>query len=99
MANGNREFELVCQLLKLDLPQAQRYPLLPPPSAVISRRLALAWRFLPIVDHHRRMALTANEAVSWSVPTLTHPTLALMSSTPYGTARRSFRSMKSWTLQ
>jgi hypothetical protein len=46
---------------------------------VIIRRLALAWRFLPIVDHHRRMALTANEAVSWSVPTLTHPTLALMS--------------------
>ena len=26
MANGNREFELVCQLLKLDLPQAHAVP-------------------------------------------------------------------------
>src|SRR5215468_11742757 len=27
MANGNREFELVCQLLKLDLPQAHAVPI------------------------------------------------------------------------
>src|SRR5437660_4728606 len=56
-----------------------RYPLLPPPSALIMRRLALGWRLLPIVRHHRRIALTAKLAVSWSVPTLTHPILFVMS--------------------
>jgi hypothetical protein len=56
-----------------------RYPLLPPPSAVIISRSAAGWRFRPIVRHHRRIALTAKLAVSWSVPTLTHPTLLVMS--------------------
>jgi hypothetical protein len=33
--------------------------------------------------------------VSWSVPTLTQPTLLVMSYTPYGTARLSLGSIKS----
>src|SRR3979411_1918203 len=52
-----------------------RYPLLPPPSALIISRVASGWRCFPIVRHHRRIALTAKLAVSWSVPMLTQPTL------------------------
>src|SRR5467141_390174 len=49
-----------------------REPLLPPPSAVISNRVASGYRARPTVLHHWRMLLTANAAVSWSTPT--HPT-------------------------
>src|SRR5467141_2041318 len=49
-----------------------REPLLPPPSAVISNRVASGYRARPTVRHHWRMLLTANAAVSWSTPT--HPT-------------------------
>src|SRR6202140_1806814 len=51
----------------------RRDPLLPPPSAVISRRLACGDFSLPLACHQRLMVSTANDAVSLSTPTLTHP--------------------------
>ena len=53
-----------------------RLPLEPPPSAVIISRSAVGYRWQPIVSCQRRMALTANSAVSWSMPTLTQPVSA-----------------------
>src|SRR5262245_21867824 len=47
--------------------------------------------------HHNRIAFTANSAVSWSIPTLTHPSLFARSYTPYGIALPSAGSRKSWT--
>ena len=44
------------------------------------------------------MVFTAKAAVSWSVPTDTHPALVPTSYTPYGLALPSSVSMKSWTL-
>src|ERR1700677_4122818 len=52
-----------------------RYPLEPPPSALISRRVALGAGIFPALRHQVLMVLTANAAVSWSVPTDTHPVL------------------------
>jgi hypothetical protein len=60
----------------------ERWLLPPPPSAVISSSLARAKRSWPISFHHRRMLLTANWAVSWSIPTLTQPWLCSISYTP-----------------
>jgi hypothetical protein len=60
----HREFELIGQLLQLDLPQTHTVAV---PAIAVGRDhqpFGLAWRYLPIVDHQRRMALTANEAVS-----------------------------------
>ena len=51
----------------------KREPLLPPPSAVISNRLAFGYKRWPSLRHQPRMEATANVAVSWSVPTLTNP--------------------------
>src|SRR5688572_25639560 len=51
----------------------ERELLLPPPSAVIKRLFALGNRRRPISLHQRLMLLAANWAVSWSIPTLTHP--------------------------
>src|ERR1035438_9446699 len=56
-----------------------REPLLPPPSAVISRLVAFGYACCPIDRHQRRMLSTANSAVSWSTPTLTQPVLRPMS--------------------
>src|SRR5882762_6164549 len=53
-----------------------REPLLPPPSAVISNRVASGYRARPRLRHHWRMLFTAKAAVSWSTPTLTHPIFA-----------------------
>src|SRR5437667_890549 len=44
-----------------------RLPLLPPPSAVISIRLALGYRKRPIHRHQRRIDSTANSAVSFII--------------------------------
>ena len=41
-----------------------RLPFEPPPSAVISNRLASGYATLPILSHHRRNVSTANTAVS-----------------------------------
>ena len=41
-----------------------RLPFEPPPSAVISNRLASEYATLPILSHHRRSVSTANTAVS-----------------------------------
>ena len=60
----------------------QRELLLPPPSAVIRSCRALGNRVCPIFFHQRRMASAANRAVSWSMPTLTHPWLWVRSYTP-----------------
>jgi hypothetical protein len=51
----------------------------PPASAVTSSRRAAGYSLLPAAFHQRRMDSTANAAVSWSVPTLTHPALAVTS--------------------
>ena len=50
-----------------------RDPLLPPPSAAISSCWACGYFSWPIAYHQRRMVSTANDAVSWSTPTPTHP--------------------------
>jgi hypothetical protein len=55
-----------------------RYPFEPPPSAVISSRVAPGQAWRPALSHQVRIVLTANWAVSWSVPTFTHPELAAM---------------------
>ena len=44
-----------------------REPLEPPPSAVIIRRLACGYCSRPITSNQRRIELTANCAVSWSM--------------------------------
>ena len=75
-----------------------RYPLEPPPSALIIRRVASGCRVFPICCHQVAMVFTAKAAVSWSVPTDTHPVLVPTSYTPYGLALPSSVSMKSWTL-
>ena len=59
-----------------------RYPLEPPPSAVISSRRAAGQAAWPALAHQPRIVATANAAVSWSVPTFTHPAFAAMSYTP-----------------
>src|SRR5713226_1187559 len=59
-----------------------RYPLLPPPAAQISKRSARGYRGDPIDRHHRRILSAAKVAVSWSVPTLTQPRSCPMSYTP-----------------
>src|ERR1019366_6825314 len=56
----------------------------PPPSAQISNRVASGQAGWPAVCHQVRIVWTANAAVSWSVPTLTHPASAAMSYTPVG---------------
>src|SRR3989304_6000116 len=61
-----------------------RAPLLPPESAVISSTRACGYARRPIVRHHRRMLLTANAAVSWSMPMLTHPAFLVKSATRDG---------------
>src|SRR6266852_7100343 len=58
-----------------------RTPLLPPASAVINNCSAAGYAFRPIQRHHRRTLSTANEAVSWSTPTLTHPSFRVSSYT------------------
>src|SRR5262245_58611947 len=63
-----------------------RLPLDPPQSAVISNRSAPGYRSRPTLYHQARIALTANAAVSWSTPTLTNPSSAPTSYTPYGMA-------------
>src|ERR1035441_193423 len=55
-----------------------RLPLLPPPSAVIISFLARGNRPAPISRHHRRTLAVAKRAVSWSIPTLTQPSLREM---------------------
>src|SRR5271157_3489831 len=75
-----------------------RYPLEPPPSALIIRRVALGCSVFPASRHQVAMVFTAKAAVSWSEPTDTHPMLAPTSWTPYGLALPSVGSMKSWTL-
>ena len=52
-----------------------REPLLPPPSALISSRLAVGYCSCPTSVHQRRMLSTAKAAVSWSMPTFTQPAL------------------------
>src|SRR5215203_1268797 len=64
-----------------------REPLLPPPSAVITSRLAPGSRTWPISCHQRRIVCTAKAAVSWSIPTLTQPAWAARSEMPYGPAQ------------
>src|SRR6478735_12248733 len=59
-----------------------RDPLEPPPSAQISSREAFEWRGLPTCCHQVAMVFTANDAVSWSVPTDIHPVLFATSYTP-----------------
>src|SRR3974377_2553321 len=56
-----------------------RYPLEPPPSALIITRGAGGYMGFPTSRHQVAMVLTANSAVSWSGPTDTHPVLAPMS--------------------
>ena len=56
-----------------------RYPLEPPPSAVISSLAAPGQASWPALSHHVRIVWTANWAVSWSVPTATQPEFAPMS--------------------
>ena len=58
MANSNRDFKLIRQFLELNLPKAHAVAVAASASAVINSRLALWCRFLPIVDHQRRIALT-----------------------------------------
>src|SRR4030065_688848 len=60
----------------------RRAPLLPPESAVITSVRARGYARRPIVRHQRRMLLTANAAVSWSIPTLTQPAFLVKSYTP-----------------
>jgi hypothetical protein len=57
----------------------RRLPLEPPLSAVISSWSASGWACRPRVFHQFRRVFTANAAVSWSVPTLTHPVLVTRS--------------------
>jgi hypothetical protein len=59
-----------------------RYPLDPPPSAVISSRRAPGQAAWPALSHQVAIVATAKAAVSWSVPTLTQPELPAMSYTP-----------------
>src|SRR5664280_3100098 len=56
-----------------------REPLEPPPPALTSRPVAVGYRSAPTLVHQRSMVATANCAVSWSVPTDTHPASAAMS--------------------
>src|SRR5271157_2541530 len=53
--------------------RCERYPLLPPLSAQISKPFAFGYRLFPIHLHHWRILSTANSAVSPSIPTVTHP--------------------------
>src|SRR6266702_3312273 len=66
-----------------------REPLLPPPSALMSSRLAWGYWDCPTLFHQRRRLSTAKAAVSWSMPTLTQPALRPWSYTPYGVTRIS----------
>src|SRR5262249_39314854 len=56
-----------------------RTPLLPPPSAVIRIPRARGNRAAPIPCHQRRIVAAAKYAVSWVIPTLTHPWLFVTS--------------------
>src|SRR5271157_1328292 len=51
--------------------------LLLPPSAVINNSVAPAYAFTPNFSHQRRTVPVANSGVSWSIPTLTQPSLAV----------------------
>src|ERR1700761_3242790 len=61
----------------------ERGPLEPPASAVISNWTHLGKRRQPMRLHQRRMLLTANSAVSWSIPTLTQPSEEVIDSVGY----------------
>lgn len=50
-----------------------------------------------MTSHHRRIGRNANVAVSWSIPTLAHPSLRLRSYTPSGVAFPFWGMRKSWT--
>ena len=70
---------------QLGLPKpepASRLPLDPPESALISTLVASGQSVVPTAFHRRRIDSTANWPVSASVPTFTHPVLAVTSSTP-----------------
>jgi len=82
VADHDVEAQFVGQLLQFAFPQPHPRALLPPPSAVISNRVAFGYRAHPTLSRHWRMLLTAKAAVSWSTPPLTHPALAARSSTP-----------------
>ncbi len=56
-----------------------RGPFEPPASAVASRRFASGYAWRPIRSHQRRTVSAANDAVSWSTPTLTQPLFAVKS--------------------
>src|SRR5262252_6697786 len=76
MAYRYMQPRLIGEPLQLCLPQPRTGTLLPPPSAVMSSSLARGYMAAPIWRHHARIVATANAAVSWSTPTLTHPRLA-----------------------
>src|SRR2546421_11575813 len=65
----------------------RREPLLPPESAVVSRRLARGEGCWAMEPHHRRMLWTANSAGAWAPPTLAQAALRPLSEMPDGRAR------------
>src|ERR1700739_1218688 len=52
-----------------------RTPLDPPPSEVMSNARLPGYSLFPVRCHQRRMETTAKDAVSWSTPRFTNPTL------------------------
>src|SRR5258708_31020262 len=59
-----------------------REPLLPPPSAVISNRVALGERARPTACHPPRVLFPPQAAGSWATPTPTPPAFAAPAQTP-----------------
>src|SRR3990172_13364884 len=69
-----------------------REPLLPPPSAVISKSRVLGYSLRPSARHQPRMDATAKAPVSWWVPTFTNP--VLRSTSPCAFANPAQRGLR-----
>ena len=64
VTNMNRHVQPCRKILHATFHKRQRLLLLPPPSAVMSNSLVVRCRFDPVFFHQRRIASTANLAVS-----------------------------------
>ncbi len=64
MAHSDRYPQFISQVLELTFHSLTRDPLLPPPSAVISKRSAVGYLSPPIEFHQRLTVSTAKVEVS-----------------------------------
>ena len=86
MTDEQADPQFVSQVLQRDFPKPRTMAVA---AAAVRRDQQLSCMrktLSPISFYQRRMLLTANFAVSWSIPTLTHPWFCSRSYTPYRVA-------------